>query len=620
MSLENDVFKHKNKTKLNFDLVFFKRFLKLASVVFPKWNSGNVLLCILLLCLGLLEQVVIFNIGNIPSKYYKVFGTKDMDGFKDVTIMAAVLILAESFIKSTELYVTSLLEIIWRANITLSLHRLYFKDTIYYNINCFGKADNPDQRITQDVERFCYYLSTVLAPLIISPFTIGYYLYKSVQSTSYLGPVGVISFFIIATVINKILMSPVVNFVFKKKEMEGNFRFKHMQIRVNAESAAFYKAGYIENRKTDHQLVKLVKTSQKLVLKEYPLNFFINLSDYLGSILSYILLAFPIFGGLYDGVSPSDLSAKISSNSFVIMYLINCFTKLIDLATTVARMAGNAHRIGELMEELGKMKAEKETSYHFIEHEPIDRDPDNKSDHQLVVGQARGENKAITVDNLTYGPPKCKDILCRNLKFNVDLQTNVLITGDSGCGKSSLLRVLADLWPSVTGNVKFHLSDRPHSLLFLPQKPYFTDGSLRQQVIFPLEDIEPSFVSTDNERIQEYMDYVGLNNIIERVGIDTETDWNWYDELSPGEMQRLSFVRLFYHQPKLAALDEATSQIGLEAEHKMYVKCRELGITLLSVGHRDSLRQYHHIELHLEGGGNWTLRPITDNLFSQSNA
>ena len=80
----------------------------------------------------------------------------------------------------------------------------------------------------------------------------------------------------------------------------------------------------------------------------------------------------------------------------------------------------------------------------------------------------------------------------------------------------------------------------------------------------------------------------------------------------------VKFINIFFLN--ITALDEATSQIGLEAEHKMYVKCRELGITLLSVGHRDSLRQYHHVELHLEGGGNWTLRPITDNLLSQSDA
>ncbi|XP_076097450.1 lysosomal cobalamin transporter ABCD4-like isoform X1 [Mytilus galloprovincialis] len=630
MSQERSAFRHKNKTKLEFDLVFFKRFLKLATVVFPKWTSGNVLLCILLLCLGLLKEVVVFNIGYISSKYYKVFGTKDSNDFKEVTILAAILILSISFIKSTVSYITSLLEIIWRANITYSLHRLYFKDAVYYNINCFGKVDNPDQRITQDVDRFCYYLSTVFAPLIIAPFTIGYYLYKTVQSTTYLGPVGVISFFIVATIINKILMSPVVNLVFKKKEKEGNFRFKHMQIRMYSESAAFYKSGHIEKNKTNNQLLSLLKMSQKLVLREYPLNFFINLSNYFGSILSYLLLAIPIFGGSFDSMSSVELSAKISSTSFVIMYLINNFTKLIDLAADVARMAGNAHRIGEIMEELGKIKAEKETTYHFIENESITREDnafhlntllvnseDNDSDRQIAVNETRRQ-KAVTVDNLTYGPPQCRDILCRNLKFNVELNTNILITGDSGCGKSSLLRVLANLWPSVTGKVKYHIPERPHHMLFLPQKPYFTNGSLRQQIIFPIEDVEPPVVSIDEDRIQQYLEFVGLTNILDRVGMDTETDWNWYDELSPGEMQRLSFVRLFYHQPKVAALDEATSQIGLEAEQKMYLKCKELGITLVSVGHRESLRQFHHIELHLDGKGAWTLQPITDNIYTQS--
>ncbi|VDI25461.1 ATP-binding cassette, subfamily D (ALD), member 4 [Mytilus galloprovincialis] len=591
---------YKESTTLEFDLVFFKRFLKLATVVFPKWTSGNVLLCILLLCLGLLKEVVlVFNIGSyIPSKYYKVFGLYKSLGYQCRAIINEFII--SSLIKSTVSYITSLLEIIWRANITYSLHRLYFKDAVYYNINCFGKVDNPDQRITQDVERFCYYLSTVFAPLIIAPFTIGYYLYKTVQSTTYLGPVGVISFFIVATIINKILMSPVVNLVFKKKEKEGNFRFKHMQIRMYSESAAFYKSGHIEKNKTNNQLLSLLKMSQKLVLREYPLNFFINLSDYFGSVLSYLLLAIPIFGGSFDSMSSIELSAKISSTSFVIMYLINNFTKLIDLAADVARMAGNAHR---------------DNAFHL--NTLLVNSEDNDSDRQIAVNETRRQ-KAVTVDNLTYGPPQCRDILCRNLKFNVELNTNILITGDSGCGKSSLLRVLANLWPSVTGKVKYHIPERPHHMLFLPQKPYFTNGSLRQQIIFPIEDVEPPVVSIDEDRIQQYLEFVGLTNILDRVGMDTETDWNWYDELSPGEMQRLSFVRLFYHQPKVAALDEATSQIGLEAEQKMYLKCKELGITLVSVGHRESLRQFHHIELHLDGKGAWTLQPITDNIYTQS--
>ncbi|XP_022333421.1 lysosomal cobalamin transporter ABCD4-like isoform X2 [Crassostrea virginica] len=587
-----------------FGLLFFKRFLKLAGYMFPSWRSVQLLICILLLILGLLDQVVIFYIGNIPSKYYKVFGDRDMAGFQEETIMAALLITAEALIKASSVYLVSVLYIKWRGSINARIHKLYFTDLVYYDVNTSGKIDNPDQRITQNLDRMCHNFSQIFAPIIIAPFTIAYYLYKSVESTSYIGPVGVLCFFLVATVINKVLMSPVVNFVFKRQEMEGNYRFKHMLLRTNAESAAFYRSGEIEKFYTDQRLHRLLKTQHSLILRQYPLNFSVNLFDYLGSVLSYILLAFPIFHGDYDSKSPADFSSLISANSFVIMYLINCFTRLIDLSVKAAEVAGNAHRVGELIEELQKIKDKQRT---------LNYDKDIRPS----TPPSRMTQKALTVTELTYGPPKSCDILCKNLTFQLEAGVNILVTGDSGCGKSSLLRVIAGLWPSTHGSVKFHEAVNPSKILFLPQKPYFTDGTLKQQVIYPLKEMDYGSVSMDDESIHQYMELTGLQKLTDRsLGLENYCCNDWYQELSPGEMQRLSFVRLFFHQPRFAVLDEATSQIGVDLERVLYGKCRELGITVMSVGHRESLRQFHQLELRLQGRGNWTIQPITDSLTS----
>lgn len=384
-----------------FGLLFFKRFAKLTGYMFPSWRSVQVLICILLLILGLLEQVVIFYIGNIPSKYYKVFGDRDMAGFREKTIMAVLLITAEAFIKASTLYLVSVLYIKWRGCINAKIHKLYFTDLVYYTVNMAGKIDNPDQRITQDLDRMCDNFSQIFAPIIIAPFTIAYYLYKSVQSTSYLGPVGVLSFFIVATVINKLLMSPVVHYVFRREKMEGNYRFKHMLLRANVESAAFYRSGEIEKFYTDQRLHRLLRTQHSLILRQYALNFSVNIFDYLGGILSYILLAFPIFNGDFDSVSPSDFSSLISANSFIFMYLINCFTRLIDLSLKAAEVAGNAHRVGELIEELQQVK-DKQRTLNYVK----DSHPPNPASQMT--------QKALTVSELTYAPPKSSDILCKS--------------------------------------------------------------------------------------------------------------------------------------------------------------------------------------------------------------
>lgn len=148
-------------------------------------------------------------------------------------------------------------------------------------------------------------------------------------------------------------------------------------------------------------------------------------------------------------------------------------------------------------------------------------------------------------------------------------------------------------------------------MMFLPQKPYFTNGSLLQQIIYPDNEESFSYDPVDCDEIFHYLEQVQLQSLVSRVGqLDKKLDWDWYNELSPGQQQRLCFARLFYHKPKYAALDESTSQISLDAERVIYSLCKELQITFISIGHRHSLRQYHQIELHLEGNGGWKMESI----------
>ncbi|XP_052273117.1 lysosomal cobalamin transporter ABCD4-like isoform X2 [Dreissena polymorpha] len=614
------------KRQDGFNFLFFKRFVRLIPWLFPSWRSIPSLLLVFLLCLGLLEQYVIYNIGNVPSKYYKALGEKDHSAFWRLTGIAVSLIVSEAFIKSTTLYISTYLYLQWRDNITRHLHQKYFKEVLYYAINVVDKSvDNPDQRITQDVDKLCSTLSQIMAPLIISPFTIAYYIYKSHQSSGYLGPVSVLVFFIIGTVFNKLLMSPVVRLVFLREKMEGNFRYKHMQIRSNSESAAFYRSGKIEEGRTNHHLANLINTQRRLILREYALNFSVNTFDYLGSILSYIAIGVPIFLGTYDALSAPDLSALISANAFVMIYLINCFTTLIDLSVQVTNIAGTTHRVVELREKLEQLYDAQQSheknrpanmqGFGWSEMETLLR---KDQGYQVEAGsESETEDPPITalrVNDLTFVAPKSTEKLCIGLCFDFKQGVNILVTGDSGCGKSSLLRVINGIWPELRGTVTHGVEQLPHRLLYLPQRPYFTDGSLRQQVIYPLQEFDrlADTGESDDIVIEDLLSKSDLGHLKDRVGgLDTQVDWNWYDHLSPGEMQRLSFTRLFYHKPKFAVLDEATSQVGVDMEERLYSLCSQLGITLLSVGHRDTLRKYHHVELHIEKQGTWSLKPLS---------
>ncbi|XP_061098026.1 ATP-binding cassette sub-family D member 4 isoform X2 [Conger conger] len=586
------------------DLKFVQRFCSIQRILFPSWSSESVLMFGTLLFVALFEQLIIYQVGVLPSQFYEVLADKDFDGFKNLVKLAFLLILLNSTLKSLDQYVCSLMYVNWRQSLTESLHRSYFQSRVYYTLNVLREdIDNPDQRISQDTERLCKQLSTMASRLIVSPFTLGYYTYQCFHSTGWMGPVSIFGYFVLGTIANKSLMGPIVSTLFLQEKLEGDFRFKHMQIRVNAESAAFYRAGKVEYMRTDRRLQALLQTQRHLMNKEFWLYIGVNTFDYLGGFLSYMVIAIPIFMGVYDGLSPGELSGLISKNAFVCIYLINCFSQLIDLSTTVSDVAGYTHRIGELKEVMDDI-IRKQCDYDPASGDSYDFD----SDFNVHAGPG---DTAFVLDRLSYKSPFSDELLVKELSLKVSQGTHLLVVGNTGTGKTSLLRVLNRLWESSSGYMEMTSCFGPRGILFLPQKPYLTDGTLREQVIYPLKEIYPASGPVDDERIIEFLDLAGVASLLKRTGgLDETVDWNWYDALTPGEMQRLSFARLFYLQPKYAVLDEATSALTEETEGQLYRACKQLGMTLFSLGHRTSLQKYHDVMLRLCGEGRWELTKL----------
>ncbi|XP_077640156.1 lysosomal cobalamin transporter ABCD4 isoform X2 [Lonchura striata] len=583
------------------DGLFLRRFLRLLAVLFPGWPSPSALMFLTLLGVALLEQLVIYQVGIIPSQYYEVLGKKDFSGFKTLTAVAVTLIIVNSTLKSFDQFICNMMYVNWRKSLTEYLHSCYFQGQVYYSLLVLREdIDNPDQRISQDVERFCRQLSSMVSKLVISPFTLAYYTYQCFHSTGWLGPVSIFGYFVIGTMINKVLMSPIVSKLVQQEKLEGDFRFKHMQIRVNAEPAAFYRAGRVEHMRTNRRLQSLLKTQRELIGKELWLYIGINTFDYLGSILSYVVIAIPIFSGVYGDLSPTELSSLVSKNAFVSIYLIGCFSQLIDLSSTVTDIAGYTHRIGELQETLLSLGRKKNGNYSEAK---TSWDLDGHSGEDPVPSDT-----AFLLERVTLSVPSSDKLLIKDLSLRISQGNSVMIVGNTGTGKTSLLRVLGGLWESTRGSIRMMTCFGPRGVVFLPQRPFFTDGSLREQVIYPLKEIYPLSGSADDERIVRFLELAGLTDLLARTGgLDEQVDWNWYDILSPGEMQRLSFARLFYLQPKYAVLDEATSALTEEVEHELYRMCLQLGMTLISVGHRPSLEKFHSWILKLHGEGRWEL-------------
>jgi len=193
--------------------------------------------------------------------------------------------------------------------------------------------------------------------------------------------------------------------------------------------------------------------------------------------------------------------------------------------------------------------------------------------------------------------------LLEGLDLALTAGQRLLITGPSGSGKTTLLRVLCGLVPAAAGRLQL---PAPERILVLPQQPFLPLGSLRDQILFPAA-ADPSALGDGELRL--LMKQVGLAALAARYP-DLGQEEDWSRVLSGGEQQRLGFARLLLRRPALVILDEASSALDLQAEEALYGLLVAAGPTVVSVGHRPSLRAFHHWELALEGGGGWRFAPI----------
>lgn len=178
-----------------FDFKFLQKFWYLCRHYLSDKNGSfteTLVLFIFVLLLSVIEQFLGYNIGMITSVYYKIMGNKDLDQFLIHTLKCIFLISSMSVVKSSKDYVSSSLQIAWREKLTEKIHEIYFNDHLFYNVNILPpssslgeteKIDNPDQRITQDVSEFTKELSSTVPKLLIAPFLIGWYSFKSYSTT-----------------------------------------------------------------------------------------------------------------------------------------------------------------------------------------------------------------------------------------------------------------------------------------------------------------------------------------------------------------------------------------------------------------------------------------------------
>jgi putative ATP-binding cassette transporter len=564
-----------------------RNFTRIATPYFrgdDRWPGRILLVSVIALQLFQVWLNVKFN--SWYNTFYNALQNKDWNVF--IYQLGVFSILAAAFIVTAvyQLYLQQWLQIRWRRWLTKRYLGRWLEQGTHYRMRLKGdQADNPDQRIADDIRQFISSsldigiallgsIVTLVSFVVIlwnlsaaTPLMIGS---KSFEVPGYLVWAALI-YAIIGTWVTHLVGRPLVKLNFDQQRYEADFRFSLVRLRENAEQVTLLSGEEAEEGRLRDRFANVVRNWYGIMQRTKRLTFLTAGYNQVAIIFPFLVVSPVYFFGAMTLGGLMQVASAFGQVQSSLSFFVTAYTNIADWKAVLDRLAGF------------------EASIDWA------RGLDQTAPRVELISDG---GDALHVEDLAVNVPSGEEIV-RVKNLSIELGERVLVTGPSGSGKTSLFRALGGVWPFGEGSIRI---PKGANVLVLPQRPYLPLGTLRGALAYP--GPENSFTPKE---IDEVIDAVGLSDLRDELDVTSY----WADKLSGGEQQRLSIARALLQKPDWLFLDEATSALDEPAESELYrlLLKRLPNAAIVSIGHRSSLIQFHDrfFELSPEASGRHSL-------------
>jgi putative ATP-binding cassette transporter len=546
-----------------------------------RWAGRILLGAVIALELLIVAINVMLNQWN--NRFYNALQERNWDNFVWELLFFCALAAAFIVLAVYKLYLNQWLQIRWRRWMTRQYLDRWLANANHYRMQLLGDAaDNPDQRISEDINLFIdrtLTLTVGLLSAIVTLFSFIVILWTLSAAaplllfgTSFVIPGylvwAALLYAMVGTALTHLIGWPLVGLNFRQQRFEADFRFNLVRLRENSEQIALLRGESDEREQLLNRFGRVVGNFMQIMLRTKKLTFFTASYTQVATIFPFIVISPAYFAGTIQLGGLMQTASAFTSVQTALSFFIDAYRQLAEWRAVIARLDGF-----DIAVESGQAAAIAKPGIEVVPHTGKD---------------------AIRIDDLVVRLPQGGTLVAAD-DLVIAAGERVLVTGSSGAGKSTLFRAIAGTWPFGAGTI--HVP-KGAKVMTLPQRPYFSIGTLAAAVTYPAE---PGTFSA--EVLAEVITAVGLPALAGRL--TEEAHWNRM--LSLGEQQRLGIARAILQAPDYLFLDEATASLDESAEAAIYrlLDERLQHTTIVSIGHRSTLSAFHRRGIALVRDGDF---------------